>query len=213
MPPALPVYDFDELELGPANVYYGDPAGSGADAERFLGVMGEDLSITMSVETSPLTGAQFGSIPLNKVIIGGSFQFTIPFKEISLANIALAFGNSESYTGGVAFKPRVGRDLRSLAKPLRLVKFALGGDESTDPEDTFVFYLVSPTDAEVTLSFGPTEQRVLSATFEAWPDDAHDGAWGYCGVAPAALAASPEAEERARRRLEKQERVRTRRVA
>jgi hypothetical protein len=184
MPPATPVYNFDDLELGPANVYYGDPAGTGADAERFLGVMGDTLAIQMSTTTSPLTGAQFGDIPLNKVVVGGSFTIVVPFKEINLENITLAFANSEAYTGGVMFKPRVGKDLRSLAHPMRIVKFALGGDESTDPEDTFIFFLASPTEADVTMTFAPTEQRVLEAHFECWPDAANDDAWGYCGTAP-----------------------------
>jgi len=191
MPLATPVYHFEDLELGPANVYWGDPAGTGPDAERFLGVMGDTLALHMATTTSPLTGAQFGDIALNKIVTGGSFTIVVPFKEINLDNIAMAFANSEQYTAtgppagdGVVFKPRVGKDLRSLAKPMRIVKFALGGDESTDPEDTFIFYLASPTDADVTLTFAPTEQRVMEANFECWPDAAHDNAWGYCGVAP-----------------------------
>src|SRR5262245_51996470 len=134
MPPATPVYNFEDLELGPANVYYGDPDGTGEDAERFLGTMGESLAITMSTTTSPLTGAQFGDIALNKVVTGGAFRIVVPFKEINLDNNAMAFANSEKYTAtgppagdGVLFRPRVGKDLRSLAKPLRIVKFALGG--------------------------------------------------------------------------------------
>jgi hypothetical protein len=152
--------------------------------------MGDDLAMTMATTTSPLTGAQFGDIPLNKVVTGGSFQFTIPFKEINLDNISLAFGNSIRYgtapAGGVLFAPRVGKDLRALARPLRIVKLTgVAGDESTEPEDTFIFYLVSPTDAEVTLTFAPTEQRVLSGTFEAWPDSTKENnPWGYVGEAP-----------------------------
>jgi len=189
MPPATPVFQFEDLEMGPANVYWGDPAGTGEAAERFLGTMGDDLAITMSTETSPLTGAQFGNIPLNKVIVGGSLTIAIPFKEINLDNIQMAFGHSEKYTGGVKFKPHVGGDMRSLAKPMRIVKLTgVAGAESTDPEDTFIFYLVSPTDAEVVLTFAPTEQRVLMGNFEAWPDSANDDAWGHAGTAPTVMA-------------------------
>ena len=57
----------------------------------------------------------------------------------------------------------------------------IGSDESTDPADIFVIPIAAAVDAEVSLPFSPTEQRVFSATFEAWPDPALDNRWAFTG--------------------------------
>lgn len=162
------------LELGPANVSFDSV---------FLGFLGDDLAINMTTEAVPLTGAQTGTVPQDKVVTGGTFQVVVPFKEISLANINKAFPNSDIFVLGgtkVEFRPKVGLGLRSIAKELKVIK-VIGSDESTDPADIFVIPIAAAVDAEVSLPFSPTEQRVFSATFEAWPDPALDNRWAFTG--------------------------------
>ncbi len=168
--------DATKLEVGPANVYLEE-----SSVEVLLGYLGEDLSVAMATTASPLTGAQKGETPLDKVVSGGSFKVTVPFKEISLENFARAFPNS-TLTGDKArvdFLPRVGLSMRSLAKKMTIKKI-LGGVESALAKDHLVIPLASPVDAEVSFTYSPTAQRVIKATFEAWPDDV-TGRWAYMG--------------------------------
>lgn len=168
------------LELGPANVYI-DEDGDGV-AELFLGAMGDELAITMATEAVALTAAQTGTVPQAKVVTGGSFRVTIPFKEIKKENFSRAFPNANFVEGGggsrVDFVPQVGLNLRTIAKKMKIVK-VFGLVESTDPDDIFTIPLASPADTEVVVPFSPTEQRVITATFEAWPQVEADPPHGF----------------------------------
>jgi len=168
--------DATKLEVGPANVYL-DETG-----DQLLGYMGDDLTVTMGTEAVALTGAQKGTSPLDKVVTGGSFKVSVPFKEISLQNFARAFPNCQlvgTSPQRVDFVNRVGLSLRSLAKKLTIKKI-IGGVESTNKKDILIIPLASPVDAEVSVTYSPTEQRVINASFEAWPDDT-TGRWAYMG--------------------------------
>jgi hypothetical protein len=174
------VNDPANLELGPANVFLRDPI-SGDDL--ILGFMGEDMAITISTEAADLTGAQRGNVPLDKVVIGGFFRITIPFKEITLENFQRAIPNAEIFTTGgtkVEFRPRVGLSLRSIATRMTIIKI-IGGIQSTLTEDTFIIPLAAAADAEVSFPFSPTEQRVILANFEAFTDETLGGRWGFVG--------------------------------
>jgi hypothetical protein len=146
--------------------------------------MGDDLAIVMATEAVALTGAQKGSTPLAKVITGGSFRIVVPFKQIELANFQRGFPNA-IFTAGpggerVDFLPRVGVNMLTLARPMRIVK-VFGEVESALPADRFNIFKASRADTEVTIPFSPTEQRVISATFEVYPDDTQGGRWAYIG--------------------------------
>lgn len=169
-----------QLEVGPANVFLFNPV-SGDD--ELLGFMGDDMTITVATEAVPLTGAQTGNVPQDKVVIGGSFQITIPFKEITIEKLAQGIPNSDLFILGgtkVEFRPKVGLSMRGTAVKMTIKKL-IGGVESTLPEDIFVIPLAAAVDAEVTIPFSPTEQRVINATFEAWPDPAFGNRWAFVG--------------------------------
>jgi hypothetical protein len=168
--------DATKLEIGPANVYLEE---DGADV--LLGYMGDDLTLHMTTTAAELTGAQTGTVPQNKIITGGSFRVTVPLKEISLENFARAFPNS-TLTGDktrVDFLPRVGLSLRDLAKKMTIKKI-IGGVESASKADILIIPEASPVDAEITFTYSPTAQRIINATFEAWPDET-TGRWAYMG--------------------------------
>src|SRR3990172_523743 len=120
--------DNTKLELGPANVYISSvlsdslsPPGTGDATMEHLGFMGDDMSIAVSAEAVPLTGAQTGTTPLSKVIVGGTFRVTLPFKEITLANFARAFPNALRFTTGgekVEFRIRTGLNMRTNARKM-----------------------------------------------------------------------------------------------
>jgi hypothetical protein len=148
-----------------------------------LGALGDDVQVTVATEAGVLTAAQTGTIPQKKVVTGGRFQIAVPLKQMSLANWQRAFPNSVLFDDGngkqkLAFRSRVGLDLRSIAKKLEIRK-VVGGVESTAPKDILIVYEASPVDGDVLVPYQPTEQRVITATFEAWPDSA--GEWGSYG--------------------------------
>lgn len=184
--------DATTLELGPANVYLSSvlsdslsPPGTGDATMEHLGFMGDDMQIAVSAEAVPLTGAQTGTTPLSKVIVGGTFRVTLPFKEITLDNFARAFPNAVQFTTGgekVEFRVRAGLNMRTNARKM-IIKKVIGGVESTLTKDHFVIPFAAPVEAEVVIPFSPTEQRVIAATFEAWPDQNNNNRWAFVGDA------------------------------
>jgi hypothetical protein len=147
-----------------------------------LGALGDDVQLTVATEAAVLTAAQTGTTPQKKVVSGNRFQIAVPMKEMSLTNWARAFPGAVLYSDGVkqklAFRSRVGLDLRSIAKKMEIRK-VVGGVESSEPKDTLIVYEASPVEGEVLIPYQPTTQRVITATFEAWPNS--QGEWGAYG--------------------------------
>lgn len=149
--------------------------GSDTGTERFLGGLGDQTAVNIASTASPLTAAQSGTQARDKVITGGSFQITAPLKEITLDNFALAFPNAILIEGTdgrrrLDFVVRVGESLRKSRGTMLVLKKIIGGVESSNPDDILTVPEASPVDAQVSLSFSPTDQRVLAAVWEAWPD-------------------------------------------
>ncbi|MFB3816143.1 MAG: hypothetical protein ACE147_00650 [Candidatus Methylomirabilales bacterium] len=170
MPPSS-----DNLELGPCNVYLEESA-----VDVNVGYLG-NVTLNLGSEAAPLTASQRGTSPVDKVLTGGSVQLTIEFKELTLQNFARAFPHAvlTGDNGRVDFTNRVGLSLRSLAKKLTLKKI-VGGVESALAKDILVIPEASPVEGELSVEFNAETQRVLAATFEAWPNDT-TGRWGYFG--------------------------------
>lgn len=169
-------------DLGPTAL----SGGSDTVTDVFLGGLGEETALNVSTEAAGLTAHLTGTLNRDKVITGGSMQLIAPLKEITLDNFARAFGNAILIEGGgglrrLDFVARVGESLRQSRGARLTLKKVIGGVESTDPEDVLVIPEASPVDAEVSLAFNVTDQRVLSATFEAWPDA--NGRLAYWGTA------------------------------
>jgi hypothetical protein len=165
----------NNLEVGPANVYFDDV---------LLGYMGDTLALLISTEVVPLTGAQAGTSPINKVVSGGNVTVRVPFKEVTMQNFARAIPNAVLVTGATSgtrldIKNRVGFLLRSLAKKL-VIKKIIAGQETTDPAHIIVIPEATPAESEITFPFSPTEQRILEVTFQAWPDGT-TGRWAFMG--------------------------------
>ena len=155
------------------------PLTGGSDTllERFLGGLSDETAVNISATAAPLTAHLTGTQPRDKVVTGGAFQIVAGLKEITLENFALAFPNAILIEGAnglkrLDFSVRTGESLRQsrgTRMQLRKVKAAV---ESTDPNDILTIPEASPVDAEVSLAFSVSEQRILTATFEAWPDGA-----------------------------------------
>jgi len=157
--------------------------GSDTGVATDVGALGDDLQIVFATEANVLTAAQTGTFPQGKVISGGSIKIQVPFKEITLENLQRGIPNSVLVDDGnsrlqVQFRNRVGLNMRTLAVKMEIRKI-IAGSESTLPSDIVIFTEVSPVDGEVTFPYSPTDQRVITANFEAWPDSA--GVWGYFG--------------------------------
>jgi len=172
--PLTGTVDRTKLQMGPANVYF--------DSVH-LGYMDDSLEIEIAVTASPLTGAQAGTSPLDKVVTGGSVMVKVPLKELSLSKMATGLLNSGLVSGlsgtRLDFKNKVGLSARGLAKELRIVSL-VGGVETTDTSKIYVIPQASPADSAVKIPFSPTQQRVVEISFEAWPSDA-TGRWMYLG--------------------------------
>jgi hypothetical protein len=167
--------DSGNLELGPCNIYLEEDA-----VDVNVGYVG-NVTLALGSEASALTGAQKGTSPLDKIVTGGSVRLTIEFKEITLQNFARAYPHAvlTGDAGRVDFTNRVGLSLRSLAKKLTLKKI-VGGVESALKKDHLIVPEASPVEGEISVGFTPADQRLLSATFEAWPNDA-TGRWAFFG--------------------------------
>lgn len=168
--------DSANLELGPCNVYLEESA-----VDVNVGYLG-NVTVTLSSEASPLTGAQKGTSPLDKVLTGGGVKVAVEFKEMTLENFSRAYPHALLFSQGgtrVDFTNRVGLSLRSLAKKLTLKKI-VGGAESALAKDHLIIPEASPAEGELSVAFTPADQRVLAATFDAWPNDT-TGRWGFFG--------------------------------
>lgn len=153
------------------------PLTGGADTltERFLGALSDETTVNISSSTAPLTAHLTGTQPRDKVVTGGTFQILTGLKEITPENFALAFANAILIEGAnglkrLDFTVRAGESLRKSRGTRLQLRKVVGGTESTDPNDILTVPEASPVDAEVTLPFNVTDQRVVNATFEAWPD-------------------------------------------
>jgi len=178
--------DRTKLQLGPANVYFDGV---------LLGYLGDTLDIEITTTTAPLTGAQYGTSPLDKVVTGGSVMVKVPLKELSLTKMATGILNSRMVSGAsgvrLDFVNKAGLSARSLAKEL-IVASLDGGQETTDPSRIYVIPECSPADSAVKIAFSPTAQRMVEITFEAWPSDA-TGRWMFLGDEVTGAVADPEA--------------------
>lgn len=163
------------LELGPCVIYLEE---DGQDVDTgYLGT----VTVEPSSSASPLTASRKGTSAIDKILTGGDFNIKIEFKEMSLANYARAYPHAVlTQDGGrVDFVNRVGLSLRSLAKKLTLKKL-VGEVESTDPRDWLIVPEASPVEGNLSVVYDASTQRVLAATFQAWPDDTTNR-WGYMG--------------------------------
>lgn len=149
--------------------------GSDTAVERFLGGLSDETSVNISTSAAPLTAHLTGTQPRDKRITGGSFQIVTGIKELTLANFALAFPNAILIEGAdgkqrLDFTVRTGESLRQARGMKMQLRKVIGQVESTNVNDILTVPEASPVDAEVSLAYSVTDQQVLSATFEAWPD-------------------------------------------
>ena len=149
--------------------------GSDTPVETFLGGLSDETSLNISASAAPLTAHLTGIQPRDKVITGGSFQIVAGLKEITLENFARAFPNAILLEGAdglqrLDFTIQAGQSLRTTRGTKMQLRKVRGNVESTSPADILTIPEASPVDAEVNLAFSVTDQRVLTATFEAWPD-------------------------------------------
>lgn len=159
--------------------------GSDTPSYRDVGYLGEGVIYQVTTEANPLTGAQAGNTPLNKVVVGGMVKLVLPFKEISLDNFragvpsARVVENADGSMRRVDFSIAVGADLRSQAIIVKIAKIK-GGFESADPDDIIIIPECSPAEGEVNFPFAPTTQREIVTNWYAWPHP-ETGRWAYTG--------------------------------
>ena len=166
---------------GPTNL----TGGSDTGVPRDVGFLGEGVVFQVTTDANPLTGAQSGNVPQNKVVVGGMVKLVIPFKEINIDNFragvpsARVVENADGSKRRVDFSVAVGADLRSQAIKIKIAKIK-GGFESALPADIIIIPECSPAEGEVNFPFAPTTQREIVTNWYAWPN-ADTGRWAYTG--------------------------------
>ena len=117
--------------------------------------------------------------------VGGRFELTIPFKEITMENLERAIPGAYISSDGddpplrrLDFTVSVGASMRARATKLE-IRPIIGGNETADPEEILTIYEASPSGSDVTLAYHPTDQREIVATFRGWPSAA--GVFGTYG--------------------------------
>jgi hypothetical protein len=147
--------------------------GSNTVVMEDAGYLGDGLVVTPSVETAPLTALQLGNLPVNEIVLGGGFRFTIPFKQIQFEVFEKAFPGAILQEDGAGkrrleFTVVVGQNQLELARRIEIRRLT-GVGETTNKEDILVIPLGSPVAGESNLPYG-NEQQVITANFRAWPD-------------------------------------------
>jgi hypothetical protein len=160
--------------------------GDGASVRTDVGFLGDEVAYQVTTESADLTGAQTGTVPQDKVVIGGMVKVVIPFKEITLDNLrrgvpsARVVENSDGSKRRVDFTVAVGQSMRqTLTVRMEIIKIK-GGFESPLPADKIVIPEISPAEGEVNFPFAPTTQRVIMTNWYAWPNSL-SGRWAFMG--------------------------------
>lgn len=159
--------------------------GSDTGVKTDVGFLGEAVMYQVTTEANPLTGAQTGNVPQDKVVVGGMVKVVIPFKEISMDNLrrgvpsARVVENEDQSKRRVDFAVAVGGSLRAQAVKMQISKIK-GGFESTKPEDIIIIPEISPAEGEVNFPFAPTVQREIMTNWYAWPNG-DTGRWAFLG--------------------------------
>jgi hypothetical protein len=164
-----------------ADLIGGSDTGSPVD----VGYLGEGVAYQVTTEAGNLTGAQKGTVALDKIVTGGMVRVVIPFKEISLANFKAGIpltrlvSNADGSKQRLDFSVTVGLSMRSRAVKMEIRKIK-GGFESVLPADRIIIPEISPAEGEVTFPFAPTTQREIMTNWYAWPND-NTGRWAFTG--------------------------------
>ena len=129
--------------------------------------------ITLNTEqtSQSLHTDQDGETPVDDVVTGKTCTIEANLAEITLENLALAYGTTVQGTTGsrrVEVKPDVGRSLLNTAKKTLLIPY-VGTTPSNDVEELITLPKAGLKSA-VALTFDSSTQQVLKVTFVGYPD-------------------------------------------
>jgi hypothetical protein len=155
--------------------------GDGASVRTDVGFLGDEVAYQVTTESANLTGAQTGTVPQDKVVIGGMVKVVIPFDNLRRGvPSARVVENSDGSKRRVDFTVAVGQSMRqTLTVRMEIIKIK-GGFESPLPADKIVIPEISPAEGEVNFPFAPTTQRVIMTNWYAWPNSL-SGRWAFMG--------------------------------
>ena len=167
----------ETLHLGPVNVYWDL---NGTD-EALIATEG-GASIAFESQTAELMKDETGVTPVDEVHMGQKVTVTIQVADHDVALIPVLFPNVTvigTTTKRYEFRPATGLKLSSIAKTLTLVK-VIDGEESTDPNDTWVICKAAPS-GSVTLEYTKDKQSVYAVTFKGYADTSANNRIAYLG--------------------------------
>lgn len=174
------------LDLGPCRVYFGV-----ALAEVDLGKTQGGVRTTFAEDAADLMSDQFGTQPEDQVITGQSAEIVVPMADYDLDNFALALNQAVLTLGadsGIAGTVLVGTKRTTKAGSLLLKKY-VDGAISADTQNWIRFPVAAPM-GNVEVAFDGSTQRIIEATFKAFPDAANSNRLYYIGDETAAIGGS-----------------------
>jgi hypothetical protein len=160
------------LELGPCGVFYGV-----TDSEVDMGKTMGGVTVRIVDDSIDLKSDQYGSGAENTVITGTTVEVELSLAEVTLANIAVALGqtNVGVSPGVVPGLNKTGNMLLSTAGSLILKKYALGS--STSDEEDWIHFPAAGMVSNVEMAYDSENQRVMRITFKCFPATVN-AAWG-----------------------------------
>jgi len=157
-----------DLDLGPCRVYYGTAA-----AEVDIGKTQGGVRVTFSEDVADLLSDQYGTQPEDQVITGTGAEIVVPMADYTLDSLATALNQSKLTLGldsGIAGERLVGtkKATPTTGKSLLLKKY-VDGAISADTQNWIRFPIAAPV-GNVEIAFDGSNQRIIEATFRAFPD-------------------------------------------
>jgi len=149
-----------------------------------LGHTKDGVSFSYEPDIADVTVDQYGSSPINKVLIGENLQMKLSLAEQTLANMKVALPGASHETGAEGSRLEIGRncgyELDNEAHLLRLHPIA---NEASDLSEDVVIYKAVAVEA-VETNYKVDEQRVLEVTFQALIDEtkSEGNRLGHIGV-------------------------------
>jgi len=154
-------------DLGPAIINW-DPSGDDIDLYPTMGSIVVSSDLTGQVRKIYEDG--HGDAPVDGVPMGRLVTVTAEFTRLTLAQLAVVIHGSVAGATNLKVPNKAGCAFYSLAKEIIIKPLCDGDTISADTTEWIHFFKAYPTE-NFELNFNKDDQRIISVTFEIYPDD------------------------------------------
>lgn len=124
------------------------------------------VTVTYTPDIHDVTVDQYGSTPIEKIMVGQKLTATVPLAEATLQNLSVAIPTATADDDVLTIGGTVGDRLSDVAGVLVLHPVA----NDTDLSEDVIFYKAVVT-STVTMPYKIDEERVIEVEFEAMLDE------------------------------------------